>query len=117
MIITQILARNYRVYKHKTALIERTPAKNLRREITWNEFYKSSNNIANALIKKDIKKGDKVIQLMTNSLEWLPIYFGILTTGALGVPVVPEVKYKAALSSIFNFISGASSEHPLIKFS
>ncbi len=34
-----------------------------------------------------IRKGDRVVQLMTNCLEWLPIYFGILSTGAWAVPL------------------------------
>lgn len=87
MIITEILARNSRIYKNKIALIERSPAENLRQEITWNEFYTASNRFANALTASGIKKGDRVVQLMTNCLDWLPIYFGILTTGALAVPL------------------------------
>ncbi|MBF0228663.1 MAG: acyl--CoA ligase [Desulfamplus sp.] len=87
MIITEILARNSRVYRDKVALIERSPAENIRREITWYEFYASSNSFANALLNVGIKKGDRVVQLMTNCLEWLPIYFGILATGALAVPL------------------------------
>ena len=34
-----------------------------------------------------IHKGDKVAILLMNCLEWLPIYFGILKTGALAVPL------------------------------
>ena len=37
-------------------------------------------------MKKGVKKGDKVVHLMMNCLEWLPAYFGILRTGALAVP-------------------------------
>ncbi|MEA1967941.1 MAG: class I adenylate-forming enzyme family protein [Thermodesulfobacteriota bacterium] len=87
MVITEILARNSRRYKNETALIERSPKENLRKEITWNDFYQDSSRLANALVKNGIKKGDKVVQLMTNCLEWLPIYFGILNTGALAVPL------------------------------
>ncbi len=87
MIITEILARNSRVYKDEIALIERSPGENIRKEITWNEFYKNSNRLANALVNAGIQKGDKVISLMTNCLEWLPIYFGILYTGAWAVPL------------------------------
>ena len=36
---------------------------------------------------RGVKKGDKVGILMMNCLEWLPIYFGILKTGALAVPL------------------------------
>ena len=87
MIITEILARNSRLYKNDIALVERAPQENVRREITWNDFYQDANRMANALVKKGIQKGDGVVQLMTNSLEWLPIYFGILSTGAWAVPL------------------------------
>ncbi|MBN1849806.1 MAG: AMP-binding protein [Deltaproteobacteria bacterium] len=87
MIITEILARNSRMYGHETALIERDPEIGSRRVITWKEFDQTANRIANALIAKGIQKGDKVIHLMMNSLEWLPIYFGILRIGAWAVPL------------------------------
>lgn len=87
MIITEILARNSRMYGDETALIERDPEKGNRRLITWREFDQMANRIANALIAKGLKKGDTVIHLMMNSLEWLPVYFGILRTGAWAVPL------------------------------
>ena len=87
MLITEILARNARMYGPKTALVEREPAKNQRREITWKEFDDQADQMAQALIARGIEKGDRVIHLMTNSLEWLPIYFGILRTGAWAVPL------------------------------
>jgi acyl-CoA synthetase (AMP-forming)/AMP-acid ligase II len=87
MIITEILARNARMYGEETALVEREPARNIRRQITWLEFDEEANRVANALIAKGIKKGDKVIHLMMNCLEWLPVYFGILRTGAWAVPL------------------------------
>ena len=87
MIITEILARNARLYGDEEALVEREPAKNLRRAITWKEFDDLANKVANALIAKGVKKGDKVIHLMMNCLEWLPAYFGILKTGAWAVPL------------------------------
>jgi len=87
MIITEILARNARCYPEKEALIECDPAQETRTSITWKKFDQSANQFANALINKQIRKGDKVVQLMTNSLNWLPIYFGILRTGAWVVPL------------------------------
>ncbi|MFH1156087.1 MAG: class I adenylate-forming enzyme family protein [Pseudomonadota bacterium] len=87
MIITEILARNSRIYRDDTALIERSPMENSRREITWHEFYHQANQTANALVRHGIRRNDTVVQLMTNCLEWLPIYFGILTSGAWAVPL------------------------------
>ncbi len=87
MIITEILARNRRMYGDEVALIERVPEKNFRREITWLQFDEEANKVANFLIDMGVRKGDKVIHLMMNCLEWLPAYFGILRTGAWAVPL------------------------------
>lgn len=87
MIITEILARNGRQYGDEIALVEREPERNLRRAITWSDFDREANTLANALLDRGIGKGEKVVQLMTNCLEWLPIYFGILRTGAWAVPL------------------------------
>lgn len=87
MIITDILAQNYDRYPEETAIVERIPALNAKKQITWNEFYRFSCRFANSLGKKGIRKGDKVVQLMTNSIDWLPLYFGILYTGAWAVPL------------------------------
>ena len=98
MIITEILARNARMYGDEVALIEREPAKDKRVEITWRQFDEMANKVANALMEKGVKKGDKVIHLMVNCLEWLPFYFGILRTGAWAVPLnfrfsAEDIKY------------------------
>ncbi len=87
MVITEILARNSRLYKDKTALIERSPSEKTRRSITWDQFHKESNKFSNSLINLGVKKGDKIVHLMMNCLEWLPVYFGILATGAWAVPL------------------------------
>ena len=87
MLITEILSRNARMYGQETALIERSPAENRRVEISWAAFDARSNQVARALTAAGIRKGDRVVQLMTNCLDWLPIYFGILRTGALAVPL------------------------------
>lgn len=87
MIIHEILARNARMYGEEIALIERDPAANRRVSLTWRAFDEMANRVANALIARGVQKGDKVIHLMMNSLEWLPFYFGILRTGAWAVPL------------------------------
>jgi acyl-CoA synthetase (AMP-forming)/AMP-acid ligase II len=87
MLITEILARNARMYGTETALIEREPAQKRRVAITWREFDQDANRLAHALMAMGIKKGAKVVHLMTNCIEWLPVYFGILRTGAWAVPL------------------------------
>jgi len=85
--IGEILARNARLYPNDVALIERIPNEKKRREITWKQFDEGVNRFANVLIQKGIKKGDKVIHLMMNSIDWLITYFGIVRTGAWAVPL------------------------------
>lgn len=87
MLITEMLRRNARMHPDKTALIEREPAVGGRREITWLGFENEANKLANLLLSRGVGQGDKVVILMMNCLEWLPVYFGILKTGALAVPL------------------------------
>lgn len=87
MVITEILARNARMYGDEIALVERDPQKGGRSTLTWKEFDGMANRVANGLLAKGVKRGDKVIHLMMNCLEWLPVYFGILRTGAWAVPL------------------------------
>ena len=87
MIITEILARNARMYGNETALIERAPAEKKRTEFTWSSFDDQANQVAQALMARGIARGQRVVHLMMNSIEWLPCYFGILRTGAWAVPL------------------------------
>ena len=85
--IGEMVARNARMYPNDVALIERIPDKQQRTEITWKQFDELINRYANALMKRGIQKGDKVIHLMMNSIDWLIAYFGVLRTGAWAVPL------------------------------
>ena len=87
MTIVEMLARNRRMYPNDTALIELRPSQGLRKEITWQEFDGRVNRVANALIARGIRKDDKVIHWMMNSINWLEAYFGIIRTGAWAVPL------------------------------
>ncbi len=107
MPITDLLERNSKLYGDEIALVEINPevreeprvtwreyeliqptsAIPYRREITWSVFDEKANRVANLLLGRGIRKGQKVAILLMNCLEWLPIYFGILKTGAVAVPL------------------------------
>lgn len=92
-------------------LMEPSPLSHYRREITWNVFNEKANRFANLLLGKGIKKGDKVAILLMNCLEWLPIYFGILKTGALAVPLnfrytSEEIEYCVNLAEVNILVFG-----------
>ena len=93
------------------SLIEAKPHGDYKEEITWSDFNKKANRFANLLLSRGIKKGDKVAILLMNCIEWLPIYFGILKTGALAVPLnyrytADEIKYCLKLSDSDAIIFG-----------
>ncbi|MBQ9992573.1 MAG: acyl--CoA ligase [Firmicutes bacterium] len=130
MPITEILEKNCQMFGNDTALVEINPERSekrrtwrefdliestasayFRREITWNVFNEKANRFANLLLSRGIKKGDKVAILLMNCLEWLPIYFGILKTGALAVPLnfrytSDEIKYCLDLAEVDVLVFG-----------
>ena len=81
------ISDNRRLTWRDYELVEPTGRSYYRNEITWAVFNEKANRFANALINLGIGKGDKVAVLLMNCLEWLPIYFGILKTGAMAVPL------------------------------
>ena len=131
MPLTDILEKNCRLYGDDVCLVEINPempetrrvtwreyeliepvrASYYRREITWNVFNEKANRFANLLLERGVKKGDKVAILLMNSLEWLPIYFGILKTGALAVPLnfrysAEEIQYCLDLADVDILVFG-----------
>ena len=125
MPITEYLERNHELYGDEVALIELNPEQKetrriswkeysliqqtddqpYRREITWKVFEEKATRMANMLLSRGVKRGDKVAILMMNCLEWLPIYMGILKTGALAVPFnfrysADEIQYCADLAEV-----------------
>lgn len=131
MPITEILSRNSELYGSEICLteinldlqeshnviwreyelIENNPAGEYRRDMTWRVFDEKANRLANLLLKRGIKKGDKVAILLMNCLEWLPIYFGVLKAGAIAVPLnfrytAEEIKYCLGLSDTVALIFG-----------
>lgn len=107
MPITDLLERNSKLYGDEIALVEINPeireeqrvtwkeyeliqptqTSYYRRQITWSVFDEKANRVANMLMERGIKKGQKCAILLMNCLEWLPIYFGILKSGAVAVPL------------------------------
>jgi acyl-CoA synthetase (AMP-forming)/AMP-acid ligase II len=97
----------------KVCLIERTPSVNGRRSLTWKQFNTEINRVANYLSKElDLKKGDYVMHLQNNSLEWLVTYFAIIKLGAVAVPlnfrfVGTDIKFAAEVCDPTVFILGS----------
>ncbi len=118
MTVIDLLNQNALLYGEETALVEINPCmesesritwrdyslmqpepgKPFRRCLTWKDFNAKANRFANLLMTRGCRRGDKVAILLMNSIEWLPIYFGILKAGAVVVPlnyryVAEEIRY------------------------
>lgn len=132
MVITDFLERNARLYGSEVSLVEINPSEerdravtwrefNLiesnsqnvpyRREMTWRDFDRRANRFANLLLSRGVKRGTKVGILLMNCLEWLPIYFGVLKSGCIAVPMnfryaSDEIKYCAELADVEILIFG-----------
>jgi acyl-CoA synthetase (AMP-forming)/AMP-acid ligase II len=82
MNIVDLVYRNRRVWPDDTAFVEIKPVSKQRTEISWKEFDERTNSLANALIQRGVRKGDRVFMMGKNSISWLEAYFGIIKTGA-----------------------------------
>lgn len=104
-------ADNRRITWKEYELIEPSRFEPYRREITWSVFNEKANRFANLLISRGVKKGDRVAIIMYNCLEWLPIYFGVLKSGAIAVPFnfrydAEEILYCAELAEVHMIVFG-----------
>ncbi|MDR0357205.1 MAG: acyl--CoA ligase, partial [Clostridiales Family XIII bacterium] len=131
MILSDLLEKNAELFGDDTALVELNPihddAKNLswqeyelvetghashyRRELTWREFDERANRFARMLADKGVRQGNKVAVLLMNCIDWLPIYFGILKSGAVAVPLnfrytSEEIAYCLNLSDATTLVFG-----------
>ncbi len=68
------------------------------RRITYEELNEQAERLAHFLLKKGVKKGDKVALWLTNLPEWIVAWFAVPKIGAVVVPTDPwyksgEIKY------------------------
>ena len=92
-------------------LVETNPTQRYRREMTWKVFNDRANRFAHLLLDAGVTRDSKVGILMMNCLEWLPVYFGVLKSGAIAVPMnyrytADEIKYCLELADVEVLVFG-----------
>jgi len=131
MPITTFLEDNARKYADEISLVEVNPAMmpsdfdwkeadlvetarqpGYRKEMTWREFDSMANRVAHFVRAQGVPRGGKVAILLMNSIEWLPVYFGVLKSGAIAVPMnfrytADEIAYCLKLSDAQMLIFGS----------
>ena len=76
-----ILEETAKQYGGKTAIICGD------RRLSYAELDEASNKVANALLEMEVRKGDRVAMLLSNSPEFVILYFGIVKIGGIAVPL------------------------------
>jgi acyl-CoA synthetase (AMP-forming)/AMP-acid ligase II len=84
MLVGDSLAQNVRLQPDRTALV----FGDLR--YTWRELNDGANRFANAMLKRGVKAGDRVVYPLENGVEFVQIFFGLSKIGAIGAPVMPN---------------------------
>jgi len=84
MNISELLARQARKYPNKEAIISGGD------RISYSEWDRNVNKLANALSKRGIGKGDKVVLHMPNVTEFLYTYFAMRSNIFLNI-VMPKL--------------------------
>lgn len=77
----ELIKRGARYYPNHTAVIFKGE------KSTFEQVYKNSNRLANALLKLGLRKGDRVASLLSNSMQSVEIDFALLLTGLVRVPL------------------------------
>ncbi len=86
MTLRLMLEKTASLYGEKTAIIYND------QRLSYKELNEVSNKVANTLIKLGVKKGDRVAMILTNSPEYVAIFFGTVKIGAIAVTL--DIKYK-----------------------
>jgi len=85
MIVHEFLTNSAKVFPQKVAVVH----DNIR--ITYAELHHLSDAFAAILSKEGVQKGDRIILFLSNSIEYLIAYFGVLKTGAAIVALDPKL--------------------------
>jgi long-chain acyl-CoA synthetase len=59
---------------------------------TYRQVNADADQLAAFLVGRDVQKGDRVVILMENSVEYIVAYYGILKAGAVAVPLSTDLK-------------------------
>jgi long-chain acyl-CoA synthetase len=85
-LLHHVLERSAQRFPEKIALIHEDV------RATYTEINEASNQLARFFVDRGVKKGDRIVFIMENCLEYVVTYFAILKAGAIAVPISTDVK-------------------------
>ena len=98
--MNQLLTMAETVATHARVQPGKVAVRDSRRVLTFAEWQRRSNRLANGLLGLGLEKGDRVVVLAYNCAEWMEIYAALARSGLVAVPVnfrltPPEIAYIA----------------------
>jgi len=92
--IVDIVVDKFNIYSDKVAIRHHDI------DYTYSDLHKAANCVATYLVSNGLKVNDRVSLIMANSFEYISIYYGILLSGGVVVPLNTAAKYNDLLSWI-----------------
>ncbi|MCA2207078.1 fatty-acid--CoA ligase FadD5 [Nocardia rosealba] len=97
---------------HATTIPDSPALRFLGKTTTWGELHDRVQRLADALARRGVGQGDRVMILMLNNAEYIESVFAINTLGAIAVPVnfrltPPEIVYQVTDSGARTIITDA----------
>ncbi|WP_077212228.1 class I adenylate-forming enzyme family protein [Bacillus dakarensis] len=96
LVITDLMSQHAKNFPNREAVIFES------QRYSWKELNERINVVANALIKKGVKKGDKVSVFMSNMPQSIEIMFGVIKAGGVLVPLATMIEPDTLLHMIKN---------------
>lgn len=92
--IGHLLSKRAEITPHTEAFVEWER----QRRVSFSELNRRANRVANALLQRGIRPGDRVATLLRNGIEFIETYYAVAKIGAVMVPVnwrlvASEVRY------------------------
>jgi long-chain acyl-CoA synthetase len=81
LVCSDVIARNARLHRDRTAVVCEG------RRLSWHDLDARTAQVANALLGLGLQRGEKVAQLMGNSLETFITFWGAVRAGCCAVPL------------------------------
>jgi len=85
-LIHHFLEESTKTFSDKTALVHEEV------RATYKQVNSKANRLAHWLINLGVSKGDRIVIVLENSLEYVVSYYGVLKSGAVAVPLSSDLK-------------------------
>lgn len=89
-------------YRHAQFRGDHTAVVFENRRLTWKEFNRRVNLLANSFLDLGITKGHKVATILPNCIELLETYWAVAKTGSVVVPLSPLTRGRGLVSMLNN---------------